>query len=662
MYIKKLLAVAFICTAVLATGRAFADDADDELDDVGKGWINNVQPTTWLGLRGLSQTIAAEPLGEKRFNISVSAASFKQEQDLSIYYFNDDKDDDKDDEYLGLGKMIQRVGPNSAWVNSWLTTYRLSASLGIDANTDIFVSFPLYMVANGDNKPRPGGFGSFIGGGQYTFPFPEEMVFRLALHGHVTYGFNNHKRYVTYNPIYDIVGSDNEENDKPISYAGYDFSEIRDNGKISLVIMAPMSFVMGNLRRTFKVHVNVGGSLAQYAESPLLLLSGAAEIGPTEYLTIGLEANMRTPISDGISFENPFWFTPTLSYRSPYYSEGLFGWSVVLGADFNLSKKGRTKDLYPYQKETVTDTISVNKDIKQTKTTTYYLKDTSDVPITKTVRPLESFRLFGGFVFSFDFMASKRAEMARQARANAAEKARLKKMAALSAAQRDSVARKAREDSLALAASLAAKAEKARQDSIAMAEGSAEREAQLRAEAEGREAQLRAQSAASEAQLRAQAEQKRIADSIALADANKRLKEEKAKRSEAEQMLLSTGMIVLDAVYFQSGKTDISKNSEPYLKVIAKMLAKYPKLKIEIGGHTDNLGNPQSNTLLSQKRAEAVVMFMIKVDPSLAQMLWANGYGSNAPKADNSTPAGREANRRVELKVLNPDVLQEYNP
>jgi len=650
--IKKFLAVAFICTAVFATGEAFADDADDELgDDIRSGWINNVQPMSWLGLRGLSQTLAAEPLGEKRFNISVSAASFKQEQDLSKYYF-----DDKDGEYLG--KMIQRVGPKSDCVNSWLTTYRLSASVGIDANTDLFVAVPMYMVTTQDGN-KSGGFGSFIGGGQYTFPFPEEWVFRLALHGHVTYGFNNHKRYVTYNPIYDIVGSDNEENDKPISYAGYDFAEIRDNGKISLVLMAPVSFVMGNLRRSFKFHVNVGGSLAQYAESPLLLLAGAAEIGPTEYLTIGFEANMRTPISDGINFENPFWFTPTLSYRSPYYSEGLFGWSVVLGIDWNLSK-GKDKELSSYQKETVTENITVN-DITKAKTTTYYLEDSTSTEI-KNVRPLEKFRIFGGFVFSFDFMASKRAEMARQARANAAEKARLKKLAALTAAQRDSVARKAHQDSLELAASLAAKAEKARQDSIAMAEGSAEREAQLRAEAEGREAQLRAHAAANEAQLRAQAEQKRIADSIALADVNKRLKEEKAKRSEAEQMLLSTGMIVLDAVYFQSGRTDISKNSEPYLRVIAKMLAKYPKLKIEIGGHTDNVGNPQSNTILSQKRAEAVFMFMHGVEPSLAQMLSAKGYGPNVPKADNATPAGREANRRVELKVLNPEVLQEYNP
>ena len=633
MYIKKLLTVAFICTAVFAAGRAFADDADDELGDENRGWINNVQPTTWLGLRGLSQTIAAEPLGEKRFNISVSGSFFNQDQDLSGYYF---------------GNKTDKVGPNKDSKNSLLTTFRLGAALGLDENTDIFAAIPMYMVAMKDGQ-KPGGFGSFIGGGQYTFPFPEEMVFRLALHGHVIYGFNNRGNDVTYNPMYDIPGNAfGTHYESLISYAGYDYSEIRNNGELSLVLMAPMSFVMGNLRRSFKFHLNVGGALTQYAETPLFLLAGAAEIGPTEYLTIGLEASTRMPVSGGHEFQDPFWFTPTVAYRSPYYSEGLFGWSFVFGADIRLSNG-------------IDTTLPLNDGNGNIKTNP---KDKTKIVWgeKETIYPLEKFRLFGGFVFSFDFMASKRAEMARQARASAAEKARLKKLAALSAAQRDSVAQKAREDSLALAASLAAKAEKARQDSIAMAEGSAEREAQLRAEAEGREAQLRAQSAASEAQLRAQAEQKRIADSIALADVNKRLVEEKAKRSAMEQQMLSSGMIVLDGVFFEPGKAVIDRNSHGYLNILAKMLVKYPKLRIEIGGHTDATGRLETNMALSQSRAEAVFMFMHNVEPGLAQMLTAKGYGPTVPKADNATKEGQKVNRRVELKVLNPEVLKEYNP
>jgi len=620
MYIKKLLAVAFMCTAVLATGRAFADDDDDEEGDVGQIWINNVQPMSFWGLRGLSQTLAAEPLGDGRFNILISGSYFKQDQDLHTYFFPD-----------------SNIGPRKG---ADVSTFRIGASYGFNSFTDLFLSVPLYLVntsaKNGDGVKRLGA-GSLMVGGQFTIPFPEEMAFRLAVHAHAIYGLRNNdfaKDVSTFNPYYNINGDFvNVKTD--ISYAGYDFDEIKDNSRVSFVFKVPVSLVAGNLRRAVKLHINPGVAYTQFTDYPLFLLAGGVEIDPTEFATIGLEMNARTPFSGGHDFSDPFWFTPTLAYRSPYYAEGLFGWSFMFGADIRLSGKKDTSYTNPKPDE---DDIKV------------------------AIYPLESYRLFGGFVFSFDFMASTRAEMVRQARASAAEKARLKKMAAMTAAQRDSIARKAREDSLALAASLAAKAEKARQDSIAMAEGSAEREAQLRAEAEGREAQLRAQSAANEAQLRAEAERKRVADSAALAEANKRLQEEKAKRSEAEQMLLSTGMIVLDAVYFQSGKTDISRNSEPYLRVIAKMLAKYPKLKIEVGGHTDNLGNPQNNTILSQKRAEAVFMFMHSVEPSLAQMLSAKGYGPNVPKADNATPQGREANRRVELKVLNPEVLQEYNP
>jgi len=627
VHIKKLLAVAFICTAVLASGRAFADDADDESDGVGGMWINNVQPMSYWGVRGLSQTVAAEPLGDGRFNISVSGSYFKQEQDLPLYW-NKYNGEDKGD-----------IGPEAG---SSVSTFHVGASYGFNSFTDLFLSVPIYVVDRGSDGHKLIDAGALKVGGQFTFPFPEEMAFRLALHAHLVYGLRNNdddtKPYVsTYNPEYKIPGEFKPGVETPISYAGYDFNEILDNGRVSFVFKVPISLIAGNLRRSVKLHINPGLAYPQFTEYPLFLWAGGVEINPVEFATIGLELNGRTPTSGGHGFADPFWFTPTVSYRSPYYSEGLFGWSFVFGMDIRLSGKTEVEN---YSGE---------------------------------IYPLEQYRLFGDFVFSFDFMASKRAEMIRQARANAAEKARLKKLAALTAAQRDSVARKAHEDSLTLAASLAAKAEKARQDSIALTMSAAEREAQLMAEAEGREAQLRAQSAASEAQLRAQsaaseaqlraeAERKRVADSIALAEVNKRLHEEKAKRSEAEQMLLSTGMIVLDAVYFQSGRTDISRNSEPYLRVIAKMLAKYPKLKLEIGGHTDNTGNLQTNIDLSQKRAEAVVMFMIKVEPSLAHMLMAKGYGPAEPKADNSTAAGREANRRVEMKVLNPEALKDYNP
>jgi outer membrane protein OmpA-like peptidoglycan-associated protein len=151
-------------------------------------------------------------------------------------------------------------------------------------------------------------------------------------------------------------------------------------------------------------------------------------------------------------------------------------------------------------------------------------------------------------------------------------------------------------------------------------------------------------------------------DSVALADTKRRLQEETSKRSDAEKQLLSTGMLILDAVYFESGRTEISINSKPYLNIIGKMLTKYPKLMIEIAGHTDNIGGHESNMRLSTARAESVRQYLFQVAPELVTRLTAVGYGPDQPKAENRTASGRKVNRRVEMQVLNKDVLKEYNP
>ena len=152
-----------------------------------------------------------------------------------------------------------------------------------------------------------------------------------------------------------------------------------------------------------------------------------------------------------------------------------------------------------------------------------------------------------------------------------------------------------------------------------------------------------------------------IADSIAMADLRRQLEAARYQRPPEEKKLLSTGELMLDAAYFESGKTDVSLNSKPYLAIVAKMLIKYPKLQIEISGHTDNSGLPAKNLRLSQQRAEAVMKVMINAAPELEGHLIAKGYGSSQPKSSNKTPAGRKLNRRTELQVLNKDALKEYN-
>jgi outer membrane protein OmpA-like peptidoglycan-associated protein len=242
-------------------------------------------------------------------------------------------------------------------------------------------------------------------------------------------------------------------------------------------------------------------------------------------------------------------------------------------------------------------------------------------------RALEPYRVFAGMVFSFDTQAAKRQRIKDEERRKAAEAERLRnKNASLAndVASSDAAAAAALARQKASADSLAALTSKSKQDSAAMAN-------------------------------------KAKQDSLALADAAKRLAEEKAKRSDAEKQLLSTGLLLMDAVYFETGKTDISINSKPYLNIIAKMLVKYPKLQIQVAGHTDNVGGAAYNMGLSQGRAEAVRVYMVSVAPELGNHLTARGYGLTMPKATNSTAAGKTLNRRTELQVLNKDALREYN-
>lgn len=107
----------------------------------------------------------------------------------------------------------------------------------------------------------------------------------------------------------------------------------------------------------------------------------------------------------------------------------------------------------------------------------------------------------------------------------------------------------------------------------------------------------------------------------------------------------------IEGIAFKSGAATIASKSYPTLREAAKVLAKYPEVRLEIQGYTDNVGDVETNVRLSQKRAEAVRAYLIKrgVDGG---RLTARGYGPANPRADNSTKAGQAKNRRVEFKLI----------
>jgi len=104
-------------------------------------------------------------------------------------------------------------------------------------------------------------------------------------------------------------------------------------------------------------------------------------------------------------------------------------------------------------------------------------------------------------------------------------------------------------------------------------------------------------------------------------------------------------------ITFAPGSAEFDANSVPILDAIAKALQKCVGLKMEIAGYTDSQGSAGGNKALSQARAEAVMMALQgrQVDVSAMRPV---GYGEDNPIADNSTEAGREANRRIEFSLI----------
>lgn len=114
-------------------------------------------------------------------------------------------------------------------------------------------------------------------------------------------------------------------------------------------------------------------------------------------------------------------------------------------------------------------------------------------------------------------------------------------------------------------------------------------------------------------------------------------------------LFLGSTPVVLDGVTFESGKSTLLPASRPSLERVARALLASTKLNVEVAGHTDNLGNPTANLILSQRRADVVRLRLIQLGVPPEQMT-ARGYGSAAPLVPNNTTAGRAANRRVELR------------
>jgi outer membrane protein OmpA-like peptidoglycan-associated protein len=109
--------------------------------------------------------------------------------------------------------------------------------------------------------------------------------------------------------------------------------------------------------------------------------------------------------------------------------------------------------------------------------------------------------------------------------------------------------------------------------------------------------------------------------------------------------------VVLNNIFFKSGSANFSEASIMEFNRLIAMLNEHPKLRIEVSGHTDNVGSAEFNYKLSRERAKAVVDYLIKSGISADRLTYV-GYGFDQPVASNATAEGRMANRRTEFEVL----------
>ena len=116
--------------------------------------------------------------------------------------------------------------------------------------------------------------------------------------------------------------------------------------------------------------------------------------------------------------------------------------------------------------------------------------------------------------------------------------------------------------------------------------------------------------------------------------------------------LMRDGRVVTGGILFETGSARLLPESTPTLNDLVQALNQDPAMRVRIEGHTDNVGQADFNQRLSEDRARAVVEYLTTSGGIAAGRLEAVGMGQTQPAADNTTPEGRQTNRRVEVAVI----------
>jgi outer membrane protein OmpA-like peptidoglycan-associated protein len=247
-----------------------------------------------------------------------------------------------------------------------------------------------------------------------------------------------------------------------------------------------------------------------------------------------------------------------------------------------------------------------------------------------------------------------------EAEAKAAAEAAEAKRRADAEAQRQSELAAAREAAMKAEAELAAAKAKMEADAqAAKAKAEADALAKAKADAEALAARTKTEADARAAKANAEAEALKAKEEAAQAEAERARQAAEALRAQLlEQFnrILDTrdtprGLVVNMAdVLFDTARFDLRPIAREKLARFSGIVLAHPGLNLAIEGHTDSTGSDEFNQKLSEQRAESVRKYLIEQGLSDSS-LTATGFGKSMPIADNSTAAGRQQNRRVEIII-----------
>ena len=205
-------------------------------------------------------------------------------------------------------------------------------------------------------------------------------------------------------------------------------------------------------------------------------------------------------------------------------------------------------------------------------------------------------------------------------------------------------------DAEAEAARIAAEAEAARVAAEKVKAEAARKKAA--AEAKAKADAAAAKKAAEEAKMKAEADAKAAAAAKKAADAEAAAKAAAARQAEIDTKTRAVFARALTGIKFNSSASTFKQQSYDIMDDVVSVMTEYPGIEVRIAGHTDSQGVEENNQKLSEKRANAVMNYLVSKGISPTR-LRSVGFGEVSPIADNNTAAGRAENRRVEFSVIN---------